>query len=177
MSASSSTSKPFELGPQRLLGLAGIVGVAAGAVALWQSPDSYASMALLTLNTLLLIVGFKAIGQENKLLDRLNGVLTEAAQGQLEARITQIPDKGRLIDAAWRVNDVLDQIESDLLPSESEFAGRLVRPRATGQTPKLEATEEDLKRFTANKPQEAEAPRPAPVPLPSSYPPLEPAAR
>lgn len=73
--------------------------------------------------------------------------------------------------------DVLDQIESDLLPSESEFAGRLVRPRATGQPPKLEATEEDLKRFTAKKPQEAEAPRPALAPLPSSYPPLEPAAR
>ena len=112
MSASSSTSKPFELSPQLLLGLAGITGLATGAVALWQSPDSYALMALLALNAMLLIVGFKAIGQENNLLDRINHVLTEAAQGQLEARITQIPDHGRLVDAAWRVNDVLDQIEA-----------------------------------------------------------------
>jgi outer membrane protein assembly factor BamE len=73
--------------------------------------------------------------------------------------------------------DVLDQIESDVLPSESEFAGRLVRPRAAGPTPKLEATEEDLKRFTVNKPQDADATRPATAPLPSSYPPLEPVTR
>jgi outer membrane protein assembly factor BamE len=73
--------------------------------------------------------------------------------------------------------DVLDQIESDVLPSESEFAGRLVRPRAAGQMPKLEATEEDLKRFTVNKPQDADATRPVPAPLPSSYPPLEPVTR
>lgn len=112
MSASSSTSKLFELSPQLLLGLAGMAGLAAGAVALWQTPDSYALMALLALNVLLLIVGFKAIGQENNLLDRINHVLTEAAQGQLEARITQIPDHGRLVAAAWRVNDVLDQIEA-----------------------------------------------------------------
>jgi len=73
--------------------------------------------------------------------------------------------------------DVLDQIDGDALPSESEFAGRLVRPRAAGQTPKLEATEDDLKRFIVNKPQDADVPRSAPLPLPSSYPPLEPVNR
>jgi outer membrane protein assembly factor BamE len=72
--------------------------------------------------------------------------------------------------------DVLDQIESDVLPSEAEFAGRLVRPRPLGNLPKLEATEQDLKRFPVSK-SDAEPPRPAPVPLPSSYPPLEPVSR
>ena len=72
--------------------------------------------------------------------------------------------------------DVLDQIDSDVLPSEAEFAGRLVRQRTTGATPKLEATEDDLKRYPSNKP-DVQATRPAPAPLPSSYPPLEPAPR
>ncbi len=72
--------------------------------------------------------------------------------------------------------DVLEQIESDILPSEAEFAGRLVTPRQTGKTPKLEATEEDLRKFPAGK-SNADAPRPVPAPLPSSYPPLEPAVR
>jgi len=72
--------------------------------------------------------------------------------------------------------DVLDQIESDVLPSESEFAGRLVRPRPVGNLPKLLANEDDLKKFPVNK-TETDGLRPAPAPLPSSYPPLEPATR
>ena len=72
--------------------------------------------------------------------------------------------------------DVLDQIESDVLPSEAEFAGRIVTPRETGKPPKLEATDEDFKKFPVTKPN-ADAPRPVPAPLPASYPPLEPAAR
>ena len=72
--------------------------------------------------------------------------------------------------------DVLDQIESDILPSEAEFAGRIVTPRQTGKIPKLEATEEDFKKFPINKPS-ADAPRPVTAPLPASYPPLEPAVR
>jgi outer membrane protein assembly factor BamE len=72
--------------------------------------------------------------------------------------------------------EVLDQIESDVLPSEAEFAGRLVRPRTKGAMPKLEATEDDLKRYPSNK-SDVPASRPASAPLPSSYPPLEPAPR
>ncbi|MGV0962074.1 MAG: outer membrane protein assembly factor BamE [Limnohabitans sp.] len=72
--------------------------------------------------------------------------------------------------------DVLDQIEGDMLPSEAEFAGRLVTPRQIGKAPKLEATPEDFAKFPLNKPH-ADAPRPASAPLPASYPPLEPAAR
>jgi len=77
--------------------------------------------------------------------------------------------------------DVLDQVDSDVLPSESEFAGRLVRPRSVGKLPPLQASEEELKNFTpastpaarANLPSAA----PAPAALPRSYPPLEPAVR
>ncbi len=112
MSASSSTSKPFEMGPQTLLGTAGFAGLVACAWALWQTPDDYVLMALLALNALLLIAGWRAFAHENALLQRVDHVLSEAAQGQLEARITEIPTSGRLVDAAWRVNDVLDQIEA-----------------------------------------------------------------
>jgi outer membrane protein assembly factor BamE len=75
--------------------------------------------------------------------------------------------------------DVLEQVDSDVLPSESEFAGRLVRPQSTGKLPSLQASEEDLKKFTPAP--RANAPAPA-VPstsaaLPRNYPPLEPATR
>jgi len=72
--------------------------------------------------------------------------------------------------------DVLDQIESDLLPSEAEFAGRLVTPRQAGKTPKLEATEDDFKKFPARN-TNSDLPGPAPAPFPASYPPLEPTPR
>ncbi len=44
--------------------------------------------------------------------------------------------------------DVLEQVDSDVLPSESEFAGRLVRAQAVGKLPPLQASEEELKKFT-----------------------------
>ena len=77
--------------------------------------------------------------------------------------------------------DVLEQVDSDVLPSESEFAGRLVRPRPVGKLPPLQASEEDLKKFTpaSTSSSRADAPSAATTPaaLPRSYPPLEPAVR
>lgn len=77
--------------------------------------------------------------------------------------------------------DVLEQIENDVLPSESEFAGRLVRPQTAGKLPPLQASEEDLKKFTPSLSPAARADVPAaasaPAALPRTYPPLEPAAR
>ena len=77
--------------------------------------------------------------------------------------------------------DVLEQVDSDVLPSESEFAGRLVRPKSVGKLPNLQASEEELKKFApASTPvtrADAPAASPAPAALPRSYPPLEPATR
>lgn len=70
--------------------------------------------------------------------------------------------------------DVLNSIEGGDLPSESEFAERLVVGKKVLNAPNLQASEEDLKKFPVQKSQ-AEAPRNPP--LPASYPPLEPAAR
>lgn len=71
--------------------------------------------------------------------------------------------------------DVLDRVDSDVLPSEAEFAGRLVRPQAQGKLPVLQASEEELKKFAP-----AQAPTPPPNPragLAREYPPLEPPVR
>lgn len=73
--------------------------------------------------------------------------------------------------------DVLEQVDSDVLPSESEFAGRLVRPQSVGKLPNLQASEEELKKFAPATRVDATAAVPAPAALPRSYPPLEPATR
>jgi outer membrane protein assembly factor BamE len=76
-------------------------------------------------------------------------------------------------------DDVLEQVDSDVLPSESEFAGRLVRPNSVAKLPALQASEEDLKKFAPTPAARADAPAAvtAPAALPRSYPPLEPAVR
>lgn len=96
MSASSSTSKPFELSPMLMLGLAGLLGLIAGAVALWQDPDNYTLMILLASMAVLFIAGVRACWTENDLLHHINRVLADASRGQLEARVTAIPT-----GAAW----------------------------------------------------------------------------
>jgi len=71
-------------------------------------------------------------------------------------------------------NDVVSSVESDDLPSESEFVDRLQVQRKAATVTNLQASEEDLKKFPA--PQAAAAVQPAPA-LPASYPPLEPTPR
>jgi outer membrane protein assembly factor BamE len=71
--------------------------------------------------------------------------------------------------------DLLDRIEGDELPSESEFAGRLIKPRAPGKLPILQASEEELKKFPV-RPAASSVNPPAPT-APRTYPPLEPASR
>lgn len=71
--------------------------------------------------------------------------------------------------------DMLERIEGDELPSESEFASRLIRPRSAGKLPPLQAREEELKKFSATP-----AVRPEILPAvtaPRTYPPLEPTPR
>lgn len=71
--------------------------------------------------------------------------------------------------------DLLDRVEGDELPSESQFAGRLIQPKSVGKLPPLQASEEDLKKFAVT-PTAQPAPPPAPS-LPRTYPPLEPVSR
>jgi len=76
----------------------------------------------------------------------------------------------------WFKGDVLDRVTGDDLPSETEFVTQLVAKKASLKVPVLEAKEEDLRKFPVPVRKADPAPAPA-LPLPSSYPPLEPAAR
>jgi outer membrane protein assembly factor BamE len=71
-------------------------------------------------------------------------------------------------------NDAVSAVEGDDLPSESEFAERLVVQRKTASVPNLQASEEALKKFPPPKAAD-DVPRTAP--LPATYPPLEPTLR
>ncbi len=73
-------------------------------------------------------------------------------------------------------NDVLERFEGDEMPSEAEFVAQLdTRRKASGKVPRLEATEESLKRFPARAAPASDAATSAAAepPLPRAYPPLE----
>ena len=78
--------------------------------------------------------------------------------------------------SVWFKGDELERIVGDDLPSETEFVTKLVTQKPNLKVPRLEAKEEDLRKFPAPV-RNTEASAAPPVPLPSSYPPLEPAAR
>jgi outer membrane protein assembly factor BamE len=69
--------------------------------------------------------------------------------------------------------ELLERFEGDPMPSEQEFVAALDTRKRSGKVPKLEASEDELKKFEPSKEAKAqEAPKPLP-PLPPSYPPLE----
>jgi outer membrane protein assembly factor BamE len=78
--------------------------------------------------------------------------------------------------SVWFKGDELQRITGDDLPSETEFVTKLVAQKSNLKVPELEAKEEDLRKFPAPI-RKLETSAPPPPPLPSSYPPLEPAAR
>jgi outer membrane protein assembly factor BamE len=74
-------------------------------------------------------------------------------------------------------NDVMDRVEGDAMPSESEFVSTLDTHKRLGKVPRLEATQEELQSFQAKNqsaapatPAATAAPAPA---APVNYPPLE----
>ncbi|MFN5176965.1 outer membrane protein assembly factor BamE [Limnohabitans sp.] len=69
--------------------------------------------------------------------------------------------------------DRLVEIESDVLPSESEFVGRLSGRQNLGKPPVLQLSEEALKRL----PVKPTPPKTPATPTPRTYPPLEGGAR
>ena len=99
--------------------------------------------------------------------DRWDYVFTLKRQGQ--------PPQQRRVTVFFK-GDVMDRVESDELPSETEFVSSLDARRKTAKVPPLEATEEQLKAFQARNAGAAPAPAPvAPATETTAYPPLEPA--
>ena len=78
--------------------------------------------------------------------------------------------------SVWFKGDELERIVGDDLPSETEFVTKLVAQKPNLKVPRLEAKEEDLRKFPVPVRNTEPSASPA-LPLPSSYPPLEPASR
>ena len=96
--------------------------------------------------------------------DRWDYVFTLRRQG--------VPPQSRRLTLFFR-GDTLERFEGDRMPSESEFVASIANRRKLGATPKLEATEEQLRR-AGSRPAASPAPK-APEPAAAtSYPPLEP---
>ncbi len=66
--------------------------------------------------------GFKK--KKSDLIDRINGVVLKAANGDLEDRIIHIDMKDPLAKTAWGINDLLDQLEAYMRDANTavEFA-------------------------------------------------------
>lgn len=97
--------------------------------------------------------------------DRWDYVFTFKRQGvDSQARRVTVFFKG----------DVLERVEADPLPTEAEFVASLDSGRAAGKVPVLQMTEEQLSKLPV--PAQVVPPKPLP-PLPTSFPPLEAAAR
>jgi outer membrane protein assembly factor BamE len=74
--------------------------------------------------------------------------------------------------------DALDRVQGDPMPSEAEFVATLDNKRKNAAVPPLEATEAQLREFSAKSPKPAAESAGAPATAPAaSYPPLEPPAR
>jgi outer membrane protein assembly factor BamE len=97
--------------------------------------------------------------------DRWDYIFTFKRQG--------VPAQARAV-AVFFKGDLLERVEADPLPTENEFVASLDSGKRTGPAPLLEMTAESLKKLPP--PVKAAQPKPLP-PLPSSYPPLESAAR
>jgi outer membrane protein assembly factor BamE len=77
--------------------------------------------------------------------------------------------------AVFFKGEVMERVEGDTMPSEAEFVATLDNKRKGAKVPPLEASEEALKRFAADKPAAPAAPATSLPPPAASYPPLEPA--
>ncbi len=95
--------------------------------------------------------------------DRWDYVFTFKRQGQE-------PQRRKL--TAFFKGDVLERVESDDLPSETEFVASLDSRRKPGKVLPLEATPEQLKSFQERNPGTPVTPPPT-APANANYPPLE----
>ena len=102
----------LEIGPATALWLLGLMALAGAAYGVVQTEGATWAVAALVLTLLVLLMGLRGLSTENKLLKRMDEVLEGASKGVLEPRINGIPASGRLVNAAYRTNEVLDQVEA-----------------------------------------------------------------
>jgi len=72
--------------------------------------------------------------------------------------------------------ELLERYEGDEMPSEQEFVAQLDARKRSGKIPELQATEDQLNKYTPEKPKEttgSNSNSASMAPLPASYPPLE----
>jgi outer membrane protein assembly factor BamE len=70
--------------------------------------------------------------------------------------------------------ELMERYEGDEMPSEQEFVAQLDTRKRSGKIPELQATDDQLNKFTPEKPKETTGSSSASMtPLPASYPPLE----
>lgn len=79
----------------------------------------------------------------------------------------------------WRTGAVVEKrrFEGDEMPTEAEFVATLDNKRKGAKVPVLQATEEQLSKFSAAQPPARAASAPAQPPASANYPPLEPVTR
>lgn len=104
-------------------------------------------------------------------------LLSSVFHGQRWDYVFSLQRQGELAQSrrvtVFFAGEVVERIEADELPSESEFVATLKSPVKAGPIPPLEASPESLKKFEpATK---STAPVPLPPAAPRNYPPLEPA--
>ena len=88
-----------------------------------------------------------------------------------------VPPQERRLSVFFK-GSVMERYEGDDMPSEADFVATLDNKRAGAKVPPLEATEESLQQFSANRPAPAPAAAASAEPPPvASYPPLEPPTR
>ncbi len=98
--------------------------------------------------------------------DRWDYVFTLNRQG--------VPPQERKLTVFFK-GDALDHFEGDEMPTEAEFVASLDNRRKGAKVPELQASEEQLKKFSVTH---TEPPAPPAAPAATAdYPPLEPASR
>jgi hypothetical protein len=101
----------LELSPSKGLWLQALLAAVAVAALLVQSVSSLA-IGLAVLIALVLLLSIRGMQKEETLIRNMKSVLSAAANGALEPRVTNIKGHGPLAECALRLNEVLDQVEA-----------------------------------------------------------------
>ncbi len=102
----------LEISPATGLWLLAFIALAGEVYEVVQTQGSVGAIAALAVTLLILVMALRGLSTENTLLKRMDEVLEGASKGILEPRINGIPASGRLVNCAYRTNEVLDQVEA-----------------------------------------------------------------